>query len=59
MALSNRVHLDLRTDDRAAEVTRLTALGASVLAERSAPGLWWTIMADPECNEFCVGSHHG
>jgi predicted enzyme related to lactoylglutathione lyase len=55
----NRVHLDLHTDDRAAEVARLTALGASTLAEHSAPGLWWTVLADPEGNEFCVGSHHG
>ncbi len=55
----NRVHLDLHTDDRAAEVARLTGLGASVLAEHSAPGLWWTVLSDPEGNEFCVGSHQG
>lgn len=55
----NRVHLDLYTEDRAAEVARLTGLGASVLAERSAPGLWWTVLADPEGNEFCVASRHG
>ena len=55
----NRVHLDLYTDDRGAEVARLTALGAAVLAEGHAPGLWWTVLADPECNEFCVASHHG
>ncbi len=55
----NRVHLDLRADDRAAEVTRLTGLGASVVAEHTAPGLWWTVMTDPDGNEFCVGSHHG
>jgi len=40
-------------------VARLTALGGSVLAEHAVPGLWWTIMADPEGNEFCVCSHHG
>jgi predicted enzyme related to lactoylglutathione lyase len=55
----SRVHMDLSTDDRAAEVSRLTALGAAVLAEHSAPGLWWTVLADPEGNEFCVGSRHG
>lgn len=55
----NRVHPDLHTDDRAAEVARLTALGASVLAEGNAPGLRWTVLADPEGNEFCVCSHHG
>ncbi|MGH3753120.1 MAG: hypothetical protein ACRDRP_10550 [Pseudonocardiaceae bacterium] len=30
-----------------------------MLAEHAAPGPRWTIMADPEGNEFCVGSHHG
>ncbi|MEO7196528.1 MAG: VOC family protein [Pseudonocardiaceae bacterium] len=55
----NRVHLDLYTEDRAAEVTRLTGLGASVLAECNAPGLRWTVLADPEGNEFCVCRHHG
>jgi predicted enzyme related to lactoylglutathione lyase len=55
----NRVHLDLQTDDRAAEVARLTSLGASTVAEHSVPGLWWTVLTDPEGNEFCVGSHHG
>ncbi|MGQ0779277.1 MAG: VOC family protein [Pseudonocardiales bacterium] len=57
-ASKNRVHLDMVTEDRTAEVARLSALGASVLAEHTKPGLWWTIMADPEGNEFCVGSRH-
>ncbi len=55
----NRVHVDLHTDNRAAEVARLTALGATVLAAGNAPGMWWTVLADPEGNEFCVCSHHG
>jgi predicted enzyme related to lactoylglutathione lyase len=52
----NRVHLDLAADDRAAEVSRLVALGATVLDEHAVPGLYWTVLADPEGNEFCVGS---
>jgi predicted enzyme related to lactoylglutathione lyase len=55
----NCMQLGLRADDRAAEIVRLTGLGASVLAEHSAPGLGWTVLADPEGNEFCVGSHNG
>jgi len=51
----NRVHLDLYTDDRDGEVTRLESLGAS----RVTP---WTyeedhdhiVMAAPDGNEFCV-----
>ena len=60
----NSVHIDLRSDlrggaDRAAEVRRLTGLGATQLAERSAPGLAWTVLADPEGNQFCVGEYTG
>jgi Glyoxalase-like domain len=50
--VKNRVHLDLATDDRAAEVARLTSLGARVLAEYE----HWTTLADPDGNEFCVSS---
>jgi predicted enzyme related to lactoylglutathione lyase len=52
----NRLHLDLRTADLAAEVDRLRALGAQVLT--TAPveeGGWtWHVLADPEGNELCV-----
>jgi len=51
----NRVHIDWRTDDRVEEVARLTKLGATVLGEHEVPGLRWTVLADPEGNEFCVG----
>ncbi|MEU0989719.1 VOC family protein [Streptomyces sp. NPDC005953] len=54
--VKNRLHLDLHpgTERRAAEVARLEALGATVLAEQDQPGGRWTTMADPEGNEFCV-----
>ncbi|KQY57656.1 VOC family protein [Nocardioides sp. Root140] len=42
----NRVHLDLTTPDLGA----LTAAGATVLAELES----WTVLADPEGNEFCA-----
>ena len=50
----NRVHLDWRSDDRVAEVARLVALGAREGATRSLESLTWTVMEDPEGNEFCV-----
>jgi predicted enzyme related to lactoylglutathione lyase len=50
----NRVHLDLHTEDRQAEVERLTGLGARAVEEHGVPGLSWTVMLDPEGNEFCV-----
>ncbi len=46
----NRVHLDLMGEDRASEVARLCALGASVRDEHDD----FTVMLDPEGNEFCV-----
>jgi catechol 2,3-dioxygenase-like lactoylglutathione lyase family enzyme len=53
----NRVHVDLTGGPRATEVPRLVGLGATVLAEHEVPGLRWTVLADPEGNEFCVGEH--
>lgn len=52
----NRLHLDVHPGpgERAATVTRLEALGATVLREVAEPGGAWTVMQDPEGNEFCV-----
>src|SRR5438477_4236745 len=50
----NRVHLDIRNDDVAREVTRLEGLGARPLREGQEGGTRWVTMADPEGNEFCV-----
>ncbi len=54
----NRLHLDFRPVDQAAEVARLLALGArraDVGQGASGPGgVPWVVLADPEGNEFCV-----
>jgi predicted enzyme related to lactoylglutathione lyase len=50
----NRVHLDFEADVMADEVARLVGLGATVIAERSLGDFSWTVLADPEGNEFCV-----
>ncbi|MFD4654549.1 VOC family protein [Kitasatospora sp. NPDC058444] len=52
----NRLHLDVHPGpgERAATVARLTALGATVLRQVEEPGGAWTVMRDPEGNEFCV-----
>ncbi len=53
--VKNRVHVDFAADDRRAEVARLGTLGARIVdEERTAPGIAWTVMQDPEGNEFCV-----
>jgi Glyoxalase-like domain len=51
----SRVHLDLTSDDRRAEVQRLRSLGAGEEREVSMDDGWtWTVMRDPDGNEFCV-----
>lgn len=53
----NRIHFDLRPREgrRDAEVERVMALGAAVVADRrEAGGLGWVTLADPEGNQFCV-----
>jgi predicted enzyme related to lactoylglutathione lyase len=50
-----RIHFDIHTDDLEAEVTRLEALGATVVDRQwvDHPGSW-IIMRDPAGMEFCV-----
>lgn len=45
-----RIHLDIETDDVAAEVARLTALGATEVARIHT----WVVMRDPAGIVFCV-----
>jgi len=53
----NRVHIDLTATDRLAEVARLVAAGAQevrTVVQGDSDGLTWTVMRDPDGNEFCV-----
>jgi hypothetical protein len=50
----NRLHLDLRPEDQAAEVERLEQLGASRADVGQGADVSWIVMADPHGNEFCV-----
>ena len=52
--VKNRVHLDLSVPDMEAEVTRLVGLGATVVQRVEEAGQSWTVMQDPEGNEFCL-----
>ncbi len=53
--VKNRLHLDLRPNrTRDEEVDRLRSLGATVLEGFGGPTSTWTVMQDPEGNEFCV-----
>ena len=46
----SRVHLDIETDDIAAEVTRLEKLGATVIERLER----WVVMQAPTGQRFCV-----
>jgi predicted enzyme related to lactoylglutathione lyase len=46
----------MEADDMTPEVTRLVDFGASVVERRSRePDDVWTVLQNPEGNEFCVG----
>lgn len=71
-SVKNRVHLDLDAnadaaddtdaDDDAdaddAEVARVVALGATHIYDKDEYDMQWTTLADPEGNEFCIGTPH-
>ncbi len=48
--VKNRIHWDVEAD----AVEPLVDAGATVLRPKGDDGIGWTIMADPEGNEFCV-----
>ena len=52
--VKNRAHIDFDAGDVEAEVERLVGLGGSVVARHNLGDFRWTIVADPEGNEFCV-----
>jgi hypothetical protein len=51
--VKNRLHLDLRPTDQAAEVARFEALGAT-RADIGQGEQTWAVLRDPEGNEFCI-----
>jgi catechol 2,3-dioxygenase-like lactoylglutathione lyase family enzyme len=63
----NRLHLDLAAEDVAAEIVRLVDLGASLVDDgsataptwRSANGVRWVVLRDPEGNLLCLGDVPG
>jgi predicted enzyme related to lactoylglutathione lyase len=54
--VKNRVHLDITTEaqDRDQEIDRLLGLGAQHADVGQTGKESWTVLADPEGNEFCV-----
>lgn len=53
--VKNRLHLDLRpAKSMDEEVARAVSAGATVVRRVDEGGNYWTVMLDPEGNEFCV-----
>ncbi len=55
--IKNRLHWDFAphtSDDRDAEIARLIRLGAEHVDVGQGDDVTWTVLADPEGNEFCV-----
>lgn len=51
----NKLHLDLHTADKEAEVARLVAAGATEIGRNSfGPEFDWVTLTDPEGNAFCI-----
>lgn len=55
-SLKNRLHLDLRADGgtTAEELERLLALGARRVNVGQDSDVSWSVLCDPEGNEFCL-----
>lgn len=53
--VKNRAHPDLAVGDKVAAVARAVAMGATQLDDFTWEGGWsWTVLQDPEGNEFCM-----
>jgi len=52
--VKNRLHLDLRPQDQAAEVARLEVLGARRRDVGQGDDVSWVVPEDPDGNELCV-----
>lgn len=53
-----RLHLDMYVDDVESAVERAVDLGAVRVEDHTAGDFSWTVMADPDGNEFCLAPGH-
>jgi hypothetical protein len=53
-SVKDRLHLDLRPDDQAAEVARAETMGARRVDVGQSDDDSWVVLADPQGNEFCI-----
>jgi catechol 2,3-dioxygenase-like lactoylglutathione lyase family enzyme len=57
--VKNRVHLDVEVPNREAAATHLMNLGGTHVRDIEEDGEAWTVMRDPEGNEFCIFERSG
>ncbi len=53
-----RLHMDMHVADRGQAVERAIKLGGSLVEEHTVGEFSWSVMADPEGNEFCIAPSH-
>lgn len=51
-----RLHLDTSADDPVAAKARVVQLGGALVEDREMGGFTWSVMTDPEGNEFCIAA---
>lgn len=56
--VKNRLHLDLAHPEPEAFISRVESLGGSRVEDHQTDDFSWTVLADPEGNEFCVSREH-
>jgi predicted enzyme related to lactoylglutathione lyase len=56
--VKNRLHLDLVHTDPEVFIAQVESLGGSRIEDHQSGEFGWTVLADPEGNEFCVTPEH-
>jgi predicted enzyme related to lactoylglutathione lyase len=56
--VKNRLHLDLAHTEPEVFIARVESLGGSRIEDHQTGEFGWTVLADPEGNEFCVTAEH-
>ena len=53
-SVKNRLHLDMSHEDPEALIVKIESLGGSRIEDHDMGGFTWTVLTDPEGNEFCL-----
>ncbi|MEN8237653.1 MAG: VOC family protein [Actinomycetota bacterium] len=56
--VKNRLHLDLAHPEPENFIAQVESLGGSRIEDHRTGDFSWTVLADPEGNEFCITAEH-